>query len=396
MGSARTALAQRNSVTLPVIVIFNDNASFESFQPNYHADDRAKSNPAAWNYLNRGVAGAVQYLESRHGFRAAHVYSAATKGFAARLTARQIEAMENDNMVSYVEPDGVATVSAQTLPWGVDRVDADLSSTHAGDGQGGVSNVHVYVIDTGVDTQHPDLNVVNHVNFTTTQNSDCHGHGTHVAGTIAAKDNSADVVGVSPGAPIIGVKVMDCGGSGYFSTIIKGVDWVTANAVRPAIANMSIGGSATQALDDAVIKSADSGVFYSIAAGNYGSNACNYSPARAGTHDGVTTTAATDSRDREASFSNYGSCVDIWAPGVSILSTRLGGGTTTMSGTSMAAPHVGGIGALYLSSVVGATPAQVEAAVKSSAVLMPVGKGNKLSGASKDGRQIQLVNGRTY
>jgi subtilisin family serine protease len=312
------------------------------------------------------------------------VYSATIRGFAARLTARHIADLENDPMVSYIEPDGTMTIVAQTLPWGIDRIDADVSSTAAGDGQGAVTGVNVYVIDTGIDTKHADLNVVGHVNFAGGRNADCNGHGTHVAGTVAAKDNTIDVVGVAPGARLTGVKVLGCGGSGTTSGVIKGVDWVTANAVKPAAANMSLGGGASSTLDDAVKRSADSGVFYAIAAGNSGANACNYSPARAGTHNGVLTTAATDSSDHEASWSNYGSCVDLWAPGVSILSTKRGGGTTTLSGTSMASPHTAGTGALYLfSQNAGATAAQVESALKTDSA----GTGT----TSKDGRAIKLV-----
>jgi subtilisin family serine protease len=183
--------------------------------------------------------------------------------------------------------------------------------------------------------------------------------------------------------PLTGVKVLGCGGSGSTSGVIKGIDWVTANAVKPAIANMSLGGGVSTSLDNAVKASADSGVFYSIAAGNSGANACTSSPARAGTHNGVMTTAATDSNDREASFSNFGPCVDIWAPGVGILSTRRGGGTTTLSGTSMAAPHVGGTGALYLSSHTPASAATVETQLKAAAV--------STNTASKDGAPIRLV-----
>jgi subtilisin family serine protease len=176
------------------------------------------------------------------------------------------------------------------------------------------------------------------------------------------------------------VKVLGCSGSGSTSGVIKGIDWVTANAAKPAVANMSLGGSANQALDDAVRNSAATGVVYSIAAGNDGTDACTESPARAGTTDGVITVAATDQSDAEASWSNYGPCVDIWAPGVSILSTRKGGGTTTMSGTSMATPHVTGGSALYLSSHTGDTQAQVESALKSAATTT--------SRTSKDGRTI--------
>jgi aqualysin 1 len=376
------ATAQQSPATFPSIVIFRDDAPLEGFRGFYRPDERAQANPAAWDYLDPGVAGAVQALEARFGFRADHVYSAAQRGFAARLTARQIDALENDPLVAYVEADGTMTISAQTIPWGIERIGADLSSTAAGDGNGAVSTVNAYIIDTGIDMKHRDLNVVNHVNFASGRNVDCNGHGTHVAGTVAAKDDTNDVVGVAPGAPLTGVKVLGCGGSGTTSGVIKGVDWVTANATKPAIANMSLGGGASQALDDAVKNSANSGVFYSIAAGNSGADACNYSPARAGKHNGIMTTAATDSSDKEASWSNYGSCVDIWAPGVSILSTRKGGGTTTMSGTSMAAPHVGGTGALYLSSNTGADAATVEGAIKTDA--------DHTGKTSKDGRQIML------
>src|SRR5574341_63487 len=387
MQSSTVGSAQQSSATLPVIVVFDDNAPFHNFQAFYRADDRARANPAAWGYLDPGVAGAVQAIEASHGFRADHVYSAALRGFAARLTARQIDTLENEPMVAYVEADGTMTANAQTLPWGINRIDADISSTLAGNGSGAVTNVNVYIIDTGIAT-HADLNRVQHVNFAGGKNTDCNGHGTHVAGTVAAKDNTSDVVGASPGAPLTGVKVLGCGGSGTTSGVIKWMDWVTANAVTPAIANMSLGGGASDSLDTAVKKSADSGVFYSIAAGNSGANACNYSPARAGTHNGVMTTAATNSSDQEASWSNYGDCVDIWAPGVSILSTRKGGGTTTMSGTSMAAPHVGGTGALYLSSHTGDSAATVESGLKADAV--------SIGTTSKDGRAITLINAGGY
>jgi subtilisin family serine protease len=206
-----------------------------------------------------------------------------------------------------------------------------------------------------------------------------------VAGTVAARDNASDVVGASPGLRLIGVKVLGCSGTGSTSGVIKGVDWVTANAVKPAVANMSLGGGPSQALDDAVRRSAASGVLYSLAAGNDGDDACTSSPARAGagTNNGIVTTAATNSIDQEASWSNYGPCVDLWAPGVSILSTRKGGGTTTMSGTSMASPHIAGTGALYLSSHPTTAPAQVESQLKANALIPGT--------QSKDKRSIRLV-----
>jgi aqualysin 1 len=326
----------------------------------------------------------AQQHSARYGLTIGHVYRHALRGYSAVVPSARLEALRAEDEVAYVERDGIMSVVAQTLPWGIDRIDADLSSTQAGNGSGAVTNVNSYIIDTGIDKGHADLNVVGHVDFASGPNTDCHGHGTHVAGTVGARDNSSDVVGAAPGLPQTGVKVLGCGGSGTTSGVIKGVDWVTANAKKPAIANMSLGGGASQALDDAVKRSAASGVFYSIAAGNDGANACNYSPARAGTHSGVTTTAATDSSNRETSWSNYGSCVDIWAPGASILSTKRGGGTTTMSGTSMAAPHVGGGGALYLSSNTGASAATVESALKSNAITPGT--------TSKDGRSILLEN----
>lgn len=331
----------------------------------------------------------------RHGLQLKFRYAHAIKVHAAVFpNDRALQRVRSDDRVAYVEQDRMVSAAApsraakpeksgkpgkggsapvpQITPWGIDRIDADTSSTLAGDGTGSVTNVNAYIIDTGVDPSHPDLNLsaVGNVNLAGGQNRDCNGHGTHVAGTVAAKDNAQDVVGVAPGAPVTGVKVFGgCGTSGNESAVIAGVDWVTSNAQKPAIANMSLGFSTSTdtPLDEAVKNSADSGIFYSIAAHNYETDACTFSPARAGTHPGVATVAATDKADQEASFSNYGECVDVWAPGVDIPSTKLKGGTTTMSGTSMAAPHVGGGGALYLSSNIGASAATVESALKNAA-----------------------------
>ena len=339
--------------------------------------------------LNNGVSDPGQVANAmarRHGLGVGFVYSHALKGFSAVIPNEHVGTMRADERVAYIEPDKTTYPEAQTLPWGIDRVEADLSSTKAGNGTGTVSNVNVYIIDTGI-YRHTDLNVVGHVNFTRDgKNTDCNGHGTHVAGTVAAKDNARGVVGVAPGAPLSGVKIISCAGKGAASTLIKGVDWVTAHAKKPAIANMSVGlgGNPSQTLDDAVRKSAKSGIFYSLAAGNKGESTCGGSPARtgAGINNGIMTVAATDELDQETSWSNYGSCVDIWAPGARILSTKMGGGITTMGGTSMAAPHVGGGGALYLSKNTGASPTSVEAALK--------GEAASPGTTSKDGRAILL------
>jgi subtilisin family serine protease len=304
----------------------------------------------------------------RHGAEALFTYQHSIKGYAARFPEGRLDEVRTDEQVAYVESDETAYAQAQTLPWGINRIDADVSSTDAGNGSDAVTNVNAYIIDSGI-YRHTDLNVVGHVNFAGGNNTDCNGHGTHVAGTVATKDNTSYVVGAAPGAPLTGVKVLGCNGSGSYSGVIKGVDWVTANARQPAIANMSLGGPRSQALDDAVTNSAASGIFYSIAAGNDGVDACTQSPARvgAGIDNGIATVAATDTSEAETSWSNYGSCVDIWAPGANIRSTSKTGGTTTMSGTSMAAPHAGGGAVLYLSSHTSTNPSGVESALKNVA-----------------------------
>ena len=375
--------------TSPVIVVFHDDASFRTFPPG-RADSRARANPPAWGYLDRAVVGAVQALEAQHGFRADHVYSAAVRGFAARLTTGQIAALQRDPLVAYVENDTPVAPLEQVVSWGIDRIDADVSSQRSGDGAGTVSNVNVYVLDSGVERTHPDLNVVNHVNFVPlSANAPSCAHGTRVAGVIAARDNDIGVVGVLPGAPITGVKVVSCDPVFVFaSNVIKGVDWVTANARKPAIANMSIGGLPNSTLDNAVKRSADSGVFYTIAAGNQSSDACWTSPQRAGTHPGVMTVAATAQDDSEAGFSSFGRCVDIWGPGVGITTTDLGGGIATSSGTSYAAPHAAGTGGLYLSVNTTATAAAVEGSLKTTAVATGT--------LSRDGRPIALVYAGAY
>ena len=330
----------------------------------------------------RNPTAVAQDHAQRHGAEVLRTYQHAIKGYAARLPERRLEEVRADGRVAYVERDQTMRAAAQTLPWGIDKIDADKSSAKAGDGLGSVSSVNAYVIDSGI-YKHSDLRVVNHVNFAGDgKNYDCDGHGTHVAGTVAAKDNASAVVGAAPGAPLTGVKVLGCDGSGSYSGAIKGVDWVTANAKKPAIVNMSLGGPVSQALDDAVKNSAAGGIFYSIAAGNEGEDACKSSPARAGagTDNGIATVAATNKQDAEPSWSNYGSCVDIWAPGAGVFSTKKGGGTTKLGGTSQAAPHVGGGAALYLSKNTAAIPAAVEGALTSGAATT--------TNTSKDGAAI--------
>ena len=325
---------------------------------------------------------------ARYGASVDHVWSVALHGYSAVIPNDRVAAVRADQNVAYVVPDGVATATAQVLPWGVDKIDADLSSTLAGNGSGAITNVDAYVIDTGIDASHPDLNVVEFKSFANGPKTDCNGHGSHVAGTIGAKDDSNGVVGVAPGIRLHAIKVLNCAGSGSWSSVISGINYVASTTARPAVANMSLGGPQNSAVDDAVKGAVGHGVFFAVAAGNDGGNACSHSPAAAGTAAGVATTAATDSTDHEASWSNYGSCVDLWAPGVSIYSTYKSGGYATLSGTSMASPHVAGGAALYLSTHASATPGGVETALKNAAVTTGT--------SSKDGRAITREYVRTF
>ena len=354
---------------------------------------QATAAPAAARYIvvlkDAVDSQAVADLHAAHyGASVDHVWSVALHGYSAVIPNDRVAAVRADQNVAYVVPDGVATATAQVLPWGVDKIDADLSSTLAGNGSGAITNVDAYVIDTGIDTSHPDLNVVEFKSFANGPKTDCNGHGSHVAGTIGAKDDSNGVVGVAPSIRLHAIKVLNCAGSGSWSSVISGINYVASTTARPAVANMSLGGPQNSAVDDAVKGAVGHGVFFAVAAGNDGGNACSHSPAAAGTAGGVATTAATDSTDHEASWSNYGSCVDLWAPGVSIYSTYKSGGYATLSGTSMASPHVAGGAALYLSTHTSATPGSVETALKNAAVTTGTN--------SKDGRAITREYVRTF
>jgi subtilisin family serine protease len=398
-GAAAAQPAERETRTR-VIVQFKDTVAFERFEAEFRPDARL-ADARRHGYHARGVLGAIMALERRHGFRADAFYSRALKGFAAPVTAAQRRRLEADPLVATVEADEQIalepiTPAAQVVDWGINRIGADISSTASGDGAGSITSVNIYVIDTGVDVTHPDLNVVEHVSMTGAPNADCNGHGTGVAGIIAAKDNGDYTVGVVPGAPVHGVKVFSCEGLTFPSYIIQGVDWVTANAVKPAVANMSLGSLIPLiSLNTAVQNSAATGIVYAIAAGNGNPftgeavNACYSSPAGAGYDstyiNGIITTAATDQVDMEASFSNFGVCVNIWAPGVQVTSLWLmaSGGTFTGSGTSFASPYVAGGAALLLSRAPTLSPAWVEFLLRYVADVPGT--------LSKDGAQIRRL-----
>jgi hypothetical protein len=304
-------------------------------------------------------------------------YRTAVRGFSAKMNSTAAKRLAADPSVSYVEQDRVARIdSTQTNPtWGLDRIDQTSLPLSKSYTYGPATGVTAYIIDTGVRFSHSEFGGRAKSGYDFVDNdadaSDCQGHGTHVAGTVGGA-----TYGVAKDVNLVAVRVLDCNGSGSYSQIIAGVDWVTKNAVKPAVANMSLGGAAGSSLDDAVKRSIAAGVTYAVAGGNDSAAACTKSPARL---PEAITVGATDSSDKQASFSNYGSCLDIWAPGVGITSSSNASntGTQSMSGTSMATPHVTGAAALYLAKNPTATPAQVrDALVNNGSVDATINTGN--------------------
>ncbi|GAB6196128.1 S8 family peptidase [Lysobacter xanthus] len=310
--------------------------------------------------LARAAENAAVDLVARHGGDVKLIYRNALQGFVVRAPEAVVTRMLKDPRVAFVEEDAIVHVDATQsgATWGIDRIDQralPLSGTYTYDYTG--SGVRAYVIDTGILASHSEFggrvlsgySAISDGRGTT----DCNGHGTHVSGTIAGA-----TYGVAKSARPVPVRVLGCDGSGTNSGVIAGIDWVRYNAVKPAVANMSLGGGASSAVDTAVNNLSNSGVPVVVAAGNDNANACNYSPARAA---GAITIGSTTSSDARSSFSNYGSCVDLFAPGSSIRSAWYTSttATNTISGTSMASPHVAGAAALYLQRVPSATPSQV-------------------------------------
>jgi subtilisin family serine protease len=293
-----------------------------------------------------------------------HLYQHAVRGFSAKMKPPEAEAFADDYRVLYVEEDGVVGIDAtQTgATWGLDRIDQrnlPLNQTYTYSQTG--TSVHAYVLDTGIRATHVQFAGRMGNGYTAIADgsgtNDCHGHGTHVSGTVGGTTH-----GVAKNVTLHPVRVLSCTGSGSTSGVVAGIDWVTQNHIKPAVANMSLGGSASTTLDTAVANSIAAGVTYAVSAGNSSADACLQSPART---PAALTVAATTSADAQASYSNFGTCVDLYAPGSSVTSAYYTSDTATasMSGTSMASPHVAGAAALYLETDPTATPGEVRLAI---------------------------------
>lgn len=316
-----------------------------------------------------GVAAATDSA-ARLGGKIHYTYTDALQGFAASLPDAALQGLRHNPNIEFIEVDQTVSIGIETAQsvstWNLDRIDQHLLPL---DGVYGYTNtgagVTAYIIDTGILPTHTEFSGRASVGYDAVNDGrngiDCDGHGTHVAGTVGGL-----TYGVAKQVSLVAVRVLNCRGSGTISGVIAGVDWVTKNKTASAVANMSLGGGASLALDNAVTASIGSGVTYAIAAGNSKKDACRYSPARV---PAAITVGATTSTDARASYSNYGSCLDIFAPGSSVTSAWITGtsATAVLSGTSMATPHVTGVAALYLQTNPAAKPDAVAAALTGKA-----------------------------
>mgnify|MGYP002783730238 CR=1 FL=1 len=311
----------------------------------------------------------AERVAARRNARVERVYGAALRGFAAKMTDADARALARDPEVELVEQDQVVrkSVTQTGATWGLDRIDQRTrplngSFTYTRTGAG----TTVYIVDTGINPTHVEFTGRLSSGFTSIADgrgtTDCDGHGTHVAGTVGGT-----VYGVAKGATLVPVRVLDCNGSGSWSGVIAGIDWVASQQrTGPEVANLSLGGGASTSVDNAVANAVSRGVVMVVAAGNSNRDACNFSPARTGS---AITVGATTSSDARASYSNFGRCLDVFAPGSSITSAWIGSNSATLSisGTSMASPHVAGVAALYLQGNASASPTTVRNALVAAA-----------------------------
>ena len=330
--------------------------------------------------LKKGVK-----LKGMRGIAPQRQFSTAVNGFSAKLTAGQLADLQQSPDVVAISQDVYVTDAidtTQTNPpsWGIDRIDQrnvplSNSFTYTRTGTG----VHAYIIDSGVDASHPNFGGRASFDFNgiDSNNTDCNGHGTHVAGTIGSTS-----YGIAKSVRLHGVKWLDCNGGGTASSAIAAVDWVTRNAVKPAVANASWNFSPNTTLENSLRAMINSGVFLAASAGNTGANSCDRLPRKIET---ALVTAASTSTDARASYSSTGTCVDIYAPGSAIVSTLPGNTTGSYNGTSMATPHVAGVAALYLQTSPSATPATVKSYLESNATP------NVISGGTTGGTVNRLL-----
>jgi subtilisin family serine protease len=346
-GNKYRAKADNERIPDQYIVVFND----------WAVGERGDTSAAP---------GMAETMRDLYGGQIQHVFKHALNGYSARMTREEAEALSADPRVAYVEEDGIMYPGATQSPatWGLDRIDQrnrPLSGTYTYNWTG--SGVRAYVIDTGILTGHTQFGgrASNVYDVNGGNGQDCNGHGTHVSGTIGGS-----TYGVAKSVMLRGVKVFQCANTTSTSNIIAGVNWVTANRILPAVANMSVGGPASSSMDTAVQNLINSGVTVAVAAGNSSADACTQSPARLAA---AITVGATTSSDARASYSNYGTCVDIFGPGSSITSAWYTSttATNTISGTSMATPHVTGAAALYKQAFPSASPATIRNALVNNA-----------------------------
>ena len=434
--SENNNIKQTKSITSPSILSsILDKLPYSNILPDFSSTSSSSSSSSANSESQMGEVIPGQYIVvlkedavnirdilievskkvNLEGTKVLHIYEDVLDGFSINVpNERIIDILRQSPFVKHIEKDKVVEAFAQTLPSGVNRVDGDLSSTRSGNGAGSIST-DIAVLDTGIHTSHSDLNVYHQKTFVsgTSSGNDDNGHGTHIAGIAAAKDNSIGVVGIAPGAKLWAIKVLDRSGAGALSTVIKRIDYIRQYANQIDVSNLSLGCECkSSAFDTAINNAVKAGITFVVAAGNSGKDASTFSPANnpnviavsaIGDSDGkcgrIGPSTGSGGDDTLASFSNYGSVIDIAAPGVKIYSTYKGNTYATMSGTSMAAPNVAGAAALYEASHPGVSPSELRNALLGSGSTSTTtcdGNGRGYFTGDKDSSRERLLYVRNY